>query len=228
MSEVTKIAWCDSTFNPWIGCTRIGPGCDNCYAEAQDARMRWDKSTHWGVGKPRYRTSDSYWRQPLAWNRKAAESGKLWRVFCGSLCDIADNEVPEQWHHDLYWLIMQTPYLDWLVVTKRIGNVAKMWPAMANNLPDNVRLLITVCNQEEADRDIPKLLALPCKNGVSYEPALGAVDFRFWLYQKYQGAQRAIEWIIVGGESGAKARPARIEWFRSTCDQCASAGVPFS
>lgn len=79
MTERTAIAWADSTFNPWIGCQRVGPGCEGCYAEAlMDKRMGMVK---WGG--PRKRTSPAYWRQPLAWNRKAAESGKPWRVFCG-------------------------------------------------------------------------------------------------------------------------------------------------
>lgn len=235
MSEKTKIAWCDSTFNPWIGCTKVSPGCDNCYAEQQDSRKRWGGATHWGSGVPRYRTSASNWAQPLAWDKKAAASGKPWRVFCASLADVLDNEVPQIWRHDLWKLILSTPNLDWLLVTKRVGNVAKMWPVLAESPPPNVRLLITVCNQEEADRDIPKLLALPCKNGVSYEPALGPVDWSavqmrdgdslgIGLFS--HGENSGIEWIIVGGESGPKARSFNVEWARSIIAQCKAAGVP--
>lgn len=177
--------------------------------------MRFGGAEHWGPGVPRYRTSASNWAQPLKWNRQQgivlqawkdalernggdesrANAGGMckpepWRVFCASLADVFDNEVPAEWRHDLFNLIGQTPNLEWLLVTKRIGNAARMiedsmgaqktWPihwATNNGVIPNVRILITVVNQEEADRDIPKLLALPCKNGISYEPALGPIDF---------------------------------------------------
>ena len=90
MAEKTGIAWCDSTFNPVIGCTKVGPGCDNCYAAEQDSRRRWDGGRiHWGPGVPRYRTSDSNWAQPLRWNAKQEDymrqgDAPPWRVFCGS------------------------------------------------------------------------------------------------------------------------------------------------
>jgi protein gp37 len=208
MSGTTKIAWCDHTFNPWIGCTKVSPGCDHCYAEVQDSRMRWEGKKHWGAGVPRYRTSLSNWAQPLAWNRKAAKDGRPHRVFCASLADFADSKVPELWRTDLENLIARTRALSWLLVTKRIGNVAKLYPRwIENGFPDNVRILITICNQEEADRDIPKLLALRCRNGISYEPALGLIDWTKWLGGEYNpiyedhsnGTRRA---NISGGSFG--------------------------
>lgn len=217
----------------------------------------------------RYRTSASNWAQPIAWNKKAAEEQRtgiltpkskwdgrigFWPVFCASLADVFDNEVPAIWRHDLWKLIRDTPNLSWLLVTKRIGNVAKMWPVMQDTAPPNVRLLITVCNQEEADRDIPKLLELPCKNGISYEPALGPVDWTPWLgglkspffpHERIYGLQPRhvvldgstnavkelcrLEWIIVGGESaqaGHMARRFDIGWARSAVEQCKGAGIP--
>lgn len=134
MAEVTKIAWCDSTFNPWIGCTEIstaksgGGGCDNCYARELDKRHRWGGATHWGVGVPRYKTSEHAWKQPLKWNEKAKAGGPVWRVFCASLADVFDNEVDQEWRWDLFKLIYATPNLSWLLVTKRIGNVRGMIP----------------------------------------------------------------------------------------------------
>jgi len=256
VAEKTGIAWCDSTWNPWIGCTKVSPGCDHCYAAEQDSRKRWDGGkTHWGAGVPRYRTSASNWVQPIAWNKKAAKSGEVHRVFCASLADVFDNEIDLTWRLDLWQLIEKTPNLSWLLVTKRIGNVPAMVPAwMHNGFPTNVRILITVVNQEEADRDVPKLLALSCKNGISYEPALGPVDWSPWLWpmcwhwdakyrspedaiaagayaeQKPQGLVSAhrkfLEWIIVGGESGPKARPFDIDWAYSTVAQCKGASVP--
>lgn len=226
MAEHSAIAWTDSTFNPWIGCTKVGPGCDHCYAEALDKRHRWGGSTHWGPGVQRKRTGESYWKQPLLWNRKAEASGKPWRVFCASLADVFDNEVPEEWRADLFRLIERTPYLTWLILTKRIGNANGMleaaWPTWSIAPAPHVWLGATIVNQQEADRDVPKLLATPAaKRFVSYEPALGPVD-----WTRYPG----IDWIIVGGEStqGAKAREFDIEWAHNTITQAVDIGAsPF-
>jgi protein gp37 len=217
MAETTGIAWTDSTFNPWIGCTKVGPGCDHCYAEALDKRHRWKGATHWGAGVERMRTAPSNWAKPLAWNAKAAASGKPWRVFCASLADVFDNEVPEVWRADLWRLIRATPALTWLLLTKRIGNVEKMHPG---GWYPNVWIGATIVNQDEADRDVPKLLAAPAAvRFVSYEPALGPVD-----WTKFPG----IDWIIIGGESGAQARRFDWEWARSTIAQCRQIGAaPF-
>src|SRR6266545_171130 len=129
MGEKTGIAWTRSTFNPWIGCKEIstaksgGGGCDNCYARELDKRHKWGGATHWGVGVPRYRTKS--WHLPVAWNKKAEVDGKRASIF-PSLCDPFDNEVPREWRHDLVDLILRTPNLSWLLVTKRIGNVERM------------------------------------------------------------------------------------------------------
>ena len=238
MAEKTNIAWCDHTFNAWIGCTKVGPGCDHCYAEALDKRHRWGGGVHWGAGVPRYRTSESNWKEPIRWNSNAGAAGVRPRVFCASLADVFDNEVPREWRYDLWRLIEATPNLSWLLVTKRVGNVIGMVPVnWEKQFPDNVRLLITVCNQEEANRDIPKLLALPCKNGISYEPALGPVDWARWLPPMWRGQHdgsygtdhHSLEWLIVGGEStqgAGKARPFVLGWGKDTIRQCRAASVP--
>jgi protein gp37 len=116
MGAATKISWCDSTFNPWIGCTKISPACANCYAA--DMMHRWGKDL-WGPGKPRQRTSAANWKQPLKWEAEAARTGIRRKVFCGSLCDWLDPEIPIEWLADLLDLIRQTPHLDWLLLTKR-------------------------------------------------------------------------------------------------------------
>lgn len=242
MSETTRIAWATSTFNPWIGCTKVGPGCTGCYAEAlMDKRMGRVK---WGAGQKRRRTSATYWDQPLAWNRKAAESGQPWRVFCGSLCDVFDNEVPDNWRADLLDLIGATPSLTWLLLTKRIGNAAEMirWAIGARTAgwARNVWIGATVVNQEEADRDIPKLLRVPAAvRFLSIEPMLGPIDLSafqpfLWATNKTVRGARGliggqIDWVIVGGESdqpGHKARPFDIAWARDIVRQCKAAGVP--
>jgi protein gp37 len=218
VAENSKIEWTDHTFNPWIGCTKVSLGCDNCYAAAQDKFRSW---TPEGWGGPRKRTAPSTWAKPVQWNkagfRECADCG--WRgewaasfvdsdiggdhicpkcqsmlvrptrrrVFCSSLADVFDNQVPAEWRADLFRLIAATPNLDWLLLTKRIGNAATMireyldsWTPPLPALHHNVWLGATVVNQEEADRDIPKLLAVPARvRFLSMEPLLGPVNL--WL-----------------------------------------------
>ena len=227
MAENTEISWTDHTFNPWEGCQKVGPGCDNCYAEARNARYN-GTAINWGPGAPRRRTSAANWKKPLKWNRGAIEFGKIHgrkqRVFCSSLADVFDNAVDPQWRADLFALIDATPNLDWLLLTKRIGNVMPMLAAMGREcLPVHVWLGATVVNQEEADRDIPKLLAARAAvRFLSMEPLLGPVDIR-WT----EVCVPTLDWVIVGGESGPGARPMHPDWARDLRDQCAAAGVAF-
>lgn len=191
MSENTKIEWATHTFNPWEGCQKVGPGCDNCYAESRNARFAGGAAVNWGPGAPRRRTSAANWRQPLAWNAAHeaffAANGHRQRVFCSSLADVFDNAVDPTWRDDLFTLIGNTPNLDWLLLTKRIGNAKTMLPWVpgytgpegqrTTNVWRNVWIGATIVNQEEADRDIPKLLAVPAaKRFLSMEPLLGPVD----------------------------------------------------
>ncbi|HXR93554.1 MAG TPA: phage Gp37/Gp68 family protein [Steroidobacteraceae bacterium] len=246
MGENSKIEWTDHTFNPWVGCEKISPACDHCYAES------WAKRTGNAAlwEGQRRRTSEANWRQPLKWNGNAAAAGKRARVFCASLADVFDNKVPEQWRADLFALIRKTPSLDWLLLTKRIGNVWEMtqramWsigmhPGMHHSLPENVWLGATVANQEEAERDIPKLLHAPARvRFLSCEPLLGPIDLRGLWHRcpthDYDGGfclqdcgdWRWLSWVIVGGESGPHARPMHPGWAFSLRDQCREAGVPF-
>lgn len=250
MGENTKIEWAHHTFNPWYGCTKVGPGCDNCYAEAWAKRSGLVK---WGFRQERRRTTAANWRKPLAWNAEAERLGIRYRVFCASLADVFDNSVPPEWRVELFRLIRETPHLDWLLLTKRIGNVSGMVPLpwvskpfqhgpdptniYPTGWPPNVWIGATICNQEEADRDIPKLLAVPAHvRFLSMEPLLGAVGLPFdrlreWnriaLLNQQEYAASNIDWVIVGGESGPHARPMHPDWARSIRDQCAAAGVPF-
>jgi len=188
MTANTKIEWADHTFNPWIGCTRVSPGCDNCYAAVSTPART--KAIQWGAGQPRQRTT-STWSDPKHWNERhaafLAEHGRRQRVFCASLADVFDNEVEPAWRHDLFNLIEATPNLDWLLLTKRIGNVRDMVSeagCVAGNgtryWPNNAKLGSTITSQPEADRDIAKLLAAKAALGIkmvflSMEPLLGPV-----------------------------------------------------
>jgi protein gp37 len=242
MGQHTTISWTHFTFNPWVGCTKISPACDACYAESWAKRsglVTW--------GGPRRRTSPANWKQPLKWHTSIPD-GERRRVFCASLADVFDNEVPDEWRFDLFELIRETPRLDWLLLTKRVGNAKRMLMQFAMEGAYNVWLGATVANQEEADRDIPKLLVTPARvRFLSCEPLLGRLNLRnlcigigsvlhtAWgipaehdHFDALHAANRTrLDWVIAGGESGSKARPSHPDWFRSLRDQCIDAGVPF-
>lgn len=141
MAENTRIEWASHTFNPWEGCQKTGsPGCDHCYAEARNARFSGGSSINWGPHAPRRRTSESNWKKPLVWNANHAayfaEHGHRQRVFCASLADVFDNAVDPKWRADLFALIASTPMLDWLLLTKRIGNAKTMMADALHLLPE--------------------------------------------------------------------------------------------
>lgn len=214
MAEVSGISWCDATFNPWIGCTKVSPACDGCYAESDNNRRKWVEG--WGPGVPRRRTKT--WNDPIKWNRQAAISGARPRVLCASLADIFDNEVDENWRDDLWRLIRETPNLRWILLSKRIGNARKMLPKDWGVGYPNAGLMSTLENQEVWDRDIDKLMSTPAVwHGVSAEPLLGRIDI---------GDARP-NWIITGGESGPKRRDLDMDAVRFMRDQCDRYGITF-
>lgn len=219
MAENSAISWCDHTMNPWVGCSEVSPACDNCYARTM-MQDRYGRVV-WGPGQPRVRTKT--WSDPIKWNRKAAETGYKPRVFCASLADVFDNEAPDEWRRDLWKLIEDTPNLRWILLTKRIGNVLKMVPLTwrSGYWPKHAGIMATIANQEEWDRDYPKLFSVGCRApwyGVSAEPLLGPIDI---------GPHARPDWIITGGESGPGRRPLDMDAVRSLRDQCARNGIAF-
>lgn len=238
MGETTGISWADHTFNPVIGCTKVGPGCDNCYAERDMAVRR--KVVEWGPGAQRKVTSDHNWLEPVKWNKKAIAAGERRRVFCASLADVFDNEWDPAIRERLFDLIEATPQLDWMLLTKRIGNVRDMTKRWARGWPPHVWLGITVVNQVEANRDIPKQLELRGLVRVlwlSIEPILGPINLQaigaakvaggLWGWNVLSAGGARVDWVIVGGESGPKARPAGLAWVRDLRNQCVSNRVAF-
>jgi len=254
MGRNTKIEWCDHTFNPWIGCSKVSAGCANCYAETQDKFRHWTPDG-WGAGKQRKRTKPENWREPVRWNDlpmaldETKPDHRRSRVFCGSLCDWLDDEVPVEWLADLLALISDTPNLDWLMLSKRpelwikrVESVYDGWIKGASHSslvgnwlngkpPDNVWIGTTVENQEMADKRIPELLRIPAGvRFLSCEPLLGNVDLGLKNINPNNAQpwfKPLIHWCIVGGESGPRARPMHPDWARSLRDQCAAAGVSF-
>lgn len=239
MSESTTIEWCDRSWSPWEGCTKVSPGCANCYAETRNHRFGGD---NWGKGKPRRLTADSGWEKPLQWNREAAESGKRITVF-PSLCDWLDEEVPADLLADFIGVIPETPNLTWLLLSKRPenwenalaaatehlhpeGNIASVW--IEGSYPPNVWVGTSVEDQRR-DHRIRDLLKIPAAGKfLSVEPLLGPVDLK--LNRNGHTLQRTIgediHWVIVGGESGPGARPCNVDWIRDIVRQCKAANVP--
>lgn len=268
MAENSAIEWTHHTFNPWWGCAKVSPGCDHCYAERDAGRFTPGK-TLWGVDADRRTFGDKHWNEPKKWDAKAKLYGVRYRVFCASMADVFDKNAPAGARDRLWALIKATPNLDWLILTKRIGNAKSMLPADWGNGYSNVWLGASIVNQEEAHRDIPKLIDTPAAvRFLSMEPLLGPVDLTRYLdptgiscmdvcpesrfvdtsaVETYKNGQSEIEpvcphcgegaswtgyddgidWVIVGGESGNKARPMHPQWVRSLRDQCAAASVPF-
>ena len=222
MAELSNIAWTDSTFNPWIGCQKVSPGCKHCYAEND-----WDHRFHrvqWGLHGERDRTSAGYWRQPLHWNARAErferQHGHHQRVFCASSADVFDNKVPQQWRHDLWDLIRATPRLDWMLLTKRPQNIRKMLPRDWGDGWPQVWLGTTCESQQYYDQRFPILQRIPAViHFISYEPALGPL--------RLGNAKPKPDWVICGGESGRNPRWMNPEWAHDLRDDCAKYGIAF-
>ena len=204
--SATTINYCQFSFSPWEGCTKISDGCTNCFAEQRDKRHLTEKVDHWGPGAPRRRTSAAYWRQPLKWNRDyrtALDSDSdivpsRPRVLCPTLGDWLDPEVCSEWRSDLLCLIRATPNLTWMLLSKRPegfaarlnrvaelddfgSRIAREW--IEGRPPANVWVGASVENQEMADKRIPELLAIPAaKRWLSVEPMLGPVDIHLFSH----------------------------------------------
>mgnify|MGYP000934445472 CR=1 FL=1 len=272
MGENSAIAWTDHTFNPWWGCAKVSDGCANCYADVFAKRVGHGARlpTIWGVNAERKTAGEATWREPLKWDRAAAAAGQRARVFCASMADVFEDRAelvaPRA---RLATLVVNTPHLDWLLLTKRPENADRLW-RLAHGLSargleglsawgPNVWLGTSVENQAAAERRIPHLLAVPAAvRFLSCEPLLGPVDldmprcgtcgrpsdcvgddeatpfcseheeecgFNAWLDPCADERQAGINWVIVGGESGPRARPFALDWARGIVEQCARAEV---
>ena len=216
MAENSKIEWTTRTFNPWIGCQKVLPGCDYCYAEAlMDKRYH---KVEWGPHGARKRTSEANWKLPRRWAKQA--NGTRPRVFCASLADVFDNQVPSQWRSDLFDLIAATPELDWLLLTKRPENLRRMFPTGEWS---NIWLGTTCEDQPHYLKRYPLIAdARVAVRFISYEPAIGPLAINLAV-----PAVRAPDWIICGGESGAGARMMEPWWARNLRDNCEKFGIAF-
>jgi protein gp37 len=218
MAEKTGISWADHTANFWIGCTKVNPACDSCYAQAEQ-EFKYHRA-EWGKGKPRYRTKGA-WTDVPNWNRKAVNEGRRKKVFVNSLSDFFDLEVSDEWRNEAIKIMHECQMLDFLLLTKRSSHMKNYFSA--NIMPPNIWPGVTVENQEFTKR-IPNLMSIeshPIK-WLSVEPMLEKID----IYD-YLTANNGPQWVIVGGESGDKARQFNLEWARHMRDQCRAADVAF-
>jgi protein gp37 len=288
MGKQTGIAWTDHTFNPWIGCSKVSIGCANCYAERENSFRKWVPEG-WGPGRPRKRTSEANWREPIKWARQAVADGVLRRVFIASLADVLDTEVPGEWRQDLWNLVDEigsinqgTAGLEVMLLTKRSDHFNLLPADWLRLAPDHVRLGVTAEDQPNANMRLRHLLQeWDGKNFVSVEPMLGPVDLveavpdMVWAWDetnadtddcepeefveeceaeldwvnygndlvrnpehtewtrsriqrvKWLVAEKCIDWVICGGESGSKARPMSQAWVLQLRAQCDELGIPF-
>ncbi|PIB91249.1 DUF5131 family protein [Caulobacter sp. FWC2] len=237
MAENSKISWTDDTFNPWIGCTKVSPACDGCYAEALmgmpgrfgPARVQWGAP---GQGEgTRDRTAPSTWAKVRKWNREqraalASDPATPARfVFCASLADVFDNAVPTEWRRDLFALIRECESLTFLLLTKRPSMIVKLFTAtlppaygpddeegewyLPDMWPRNAAIGFTAVTQAEMDRDSRHALAA----FAALRPA-----FLFWsgepLLESIMVAAGLLAlgdrfWAITGGETDQGKHKAR-------------------
>lgn len=226
----SKIEWTEETWNPVTGCTKISPGCANCYAERMAKRL---------AGRYGYPADDPFrvtmhpdrLEQPLRWTNPR-------RVF---VCSMGDLFHPDICGFDLsiiFNIMRRTPAHTYQVLTKR-ADLMYLW-CKDDHAPDNVWLGVTAENQEWADKRIPDLLGAPAAiRFVSVEPMLGPVELcqighpghdynaltGFWCDGMDEGYTAKLDWVIIGCESGPNRRPMQLEWAIDLVAQCRSAGV---
>jgi protein gp37 len=288
----TKIEWTDRTWNPITGCTKVSPGCDNCYAETIAHRFAGQKSFPDGFAvTPRANRLD----EPLRWRQPS-------NVFVNSMSDLFHEDVSRDFLLEVFAVMALAPRHRFQILTKRHGvmratlrdaefwyqvgrtarhrgysyNLAEQYLADGTNIYDtaswqtrrslpNVWLGVSVEDQKRADLRIPALLDTPAAvRFLSCEPLLGPIDLTPWMPAGYARSRcsgclrffagdltaacpscgrkgyltgshtgngrpngQPLGWVIVGGESGRRARPMQPAWAREIRDQCTAAGVPY-
>ena len=234
----TTIEWTDTVWNPVRGCSLVSAGCANCYAMKQAHRFSgkgkpYEGLTELGPQGPRWtgkvRLVPDVLEAPLHWRQPR-------RVFVNSMSDLFHEDVPDEFIDRVWGIMSLAPRHTYQILTKRpermLAVVSKLvarhacrdgsdWP-----LP-NVWLGVSVENQQTADERIPLLLQTPAAvRFVSAEPLLGAIDLCRYCAPNFPCDWPGLDWVIVGGESGPKARPCYMAWILSIKDQCQAAGVP--
>jgi protein gp37 len=227
----TKIEWTDKSWNPITGCTKISPGCANCYAARMSKRL---------AGRCGYPANDPFrvtvhkdkMDEPLRWRKPC-------RVFVCSMGDLFHDDVPDTIIASVFAVMASARRHMFQLLTKR---PARLRAFMRGWLRDgrrieplaNIWLGVTAEDQQRADERIPDLLATPAAvRFVSVEPMLGLVDLTKWILRNDSAADGAatpsgrLQWVICGAETGPGARPMDNQWAADLCRQCQEADVPF-
>lgn len=274
MSDKTGIQWTDATWNPFVGCSIISPGCRDCYAMEEAARQircakGLDRPTHY-EGTVKTVKGKSIWTgnvnlapdhvltKPLHWKKPR-------RIFVNSMSDLFHESVPDEWIIKVLAVIACSPQHAFQILTKRAERMRSFMAKMPEDLSTEVLLVarrdefgypitgaakwplpniwlgVSTERQKEADERIPLLLQTPAAvRFISAEPLIDSLSLRWakwddWTNPDGTGRQtvnhldgaRMLDWVIVGGESGPRARPMNPRWARELRDQCREAGVPF-
>jgi len=235
MGDRSKIEWTDATWNPVTGCTKVSAGCKFCYAERDfhrpyPGRAFTDVQIH-----PERLNQPLHWKSPR-------------RIFVDSMSDLFHERIPQHFIDDVFQVMENCQRHTFQILTKRVSRMSQYlyYRYRGHSAPSHLWFLTSVENQETANAHIPELLEIRSFMGVSvlgvsYEPALGPLDFSKIITHHKPPLEDLevnihslvcvvpphLDWVIAGGESGPKARPSHPDWFRSVRDQCLAAGVPF-
>jgi protein gp37 len=208
MADGSAIEWTDATWNPIRGCTKVSPGCKHCYAETFAERFRGVPDHAFEQGFD-LRLVPEALELPLRWRASR-------RIFVNSMSDLFHEDVPERFIARVFEVMRRASHHRFQVLTKRSSRMAEL--AASLDVSDNVWMGVSVENAKYRTR-IDDLRRVQAKvRFLSVEPLLGPMP-RLNL--------AGIHWVIVGGESGPRARPMDAEWVRAIRDQCNAAGVPF-
>ena len=204
----SAIEWTESTWNPLTGCTKVSPGCKNCYAERMAKRLK-------AMGQPNYRNGfkltlhDHVLEYPLRWKKPQM-------IFVNSMSDLFHEDVPVDFIQRVFDVMRRAHWHTFQVLTKRAERLLALDSEI--DWPENVWMGVSVEMEKYAYR-IDHLRETHARiKFLSLEPLLGPIPHL---------DLRGIDWVIVGGESGPKARPVREKWVIEIRDQCLKASVPF-
>ncbi|GAA0494554.1 hypothetical protein Ade02nite_20100 [Paractinoplanes deccanensis] len=231
MADRSAIEWTEATWNPVTGCDEVSPGCDNCYAKTFAERWRGTPGHYFEQGFDIQLRPDKL-NLPLTWRRPR-------KVFVNSMSDLFHDQVPDAFIAEVFSVMARTPQHTYQLLTKRHGRMRSLLsrPSFRDKLAHrgsgwplpNVWLGVSVEDQKRAELRVPALLNTPAAvRWLSCEPLLSPVHLMPWLNGGVGTVAPAdLDWVVVGGESGIKARPMHRDWARSLRDECSAAGVAF-
>ena len=220
---MSKIEWTDETWNPATGCTKISPGCKNCYMFREYPRLAGMGVPGYADGKPsEVRLMPNRLDAPKRWKKPRM-------VFVNSMSDLFHEYIPMQYILDVFEVMQDTPQHTYQVLTKRPDRALRFWSKVwagqaygkSQPFPPNVWLGVSVENQDYAWR-VDAMASIDCEiKFVSAEPLIGELALDEFLEEEI------VQWVICGGESGPKARPMELDWARRLRDECKATNTPF-